>query len=461
MRPKHKNIKSNSSSALVSLRKFPYPFHAGVAICSDIDDCDRNTFIKLHRLLNIELKLPIADSFFGKKGWPWQMAYYENDCQTITADAEFLDQAIHDGLIDSLHTWGDFQETPPHPNQLRELACNITDRLINNGSKIKVWIHHGTSPNYQNITSRLAPYCGGDDPDSPYYTADYMQRLGIKFCWLCELVDWPLSNRLATLNSILLRRLAINSFKNLVKMAIGHKNRVRYASELKELCIPKQIRDGQTVLAFTRFFYHPNGRRHVASRLTFRHCLNSNVLDRLVAEESYLILYTHLAFPRQWDGNMFADMQVLEQLQKEGYLHLDKSSDSNANQLFSQPDWAALWDLSERYRHGKIWVATTSNMLTYWMVHRYLKWHIEQNNNNLTIIIDNLDDPTTGSRLPEETELAGLCFYSPVPDRTTILLGGKKLNTQVNLPDSIGRASLNLKLSQSPKLDLLKHADLR
>jgi len=439
----------------VSLRNFPYPYCAAATICSDIDDCSRQAFIDIHRILNVELKLPIADSFFGQKSWPWQMAYYENDGQTITADAPFLDQAIDDGLIDSIHTWGDFQEIEPNPEKLKALASQISDRLIANGHKINVWIHHGTLPNYQNISSRIYSECSGDDPHSPFYTTDYMSEIGVKFCWTGELVNFPLSDQLSAFNPIIIRRYAVNALKNMVKRCIGSDDRKRLWMALKELCVPKQLRDKQTILSFSRFFYHPDGMDTVASRSTFRYCLSPNILDQLIDAQGYLILYTHLAFPRQWDGDMFADMKVLEDLERDGYLNLQTDSEQSGAGYFTKPDLAALKDLARRYQEGKIWVAPTGKLLTYWMIQHYLKWQFEEKDNHFKIHLEQLDDPTTGSRLPLEKEVAGLCFYTPAPELTTIWLGDKELHTQINPPDIMDKASLSLELPPPPRTNLL------
>jgi len=439
----------------ISLRKFPYPFCAAATICSDIDDCSRQAFIDIHRILNVELKLPIADSFFGQKSWPWQMAYYENDGQTLTADATFLDQAIDNGLIDSIHTWGDFQEVQPNPKKLRALASKISDRLIENSHKISVWIHHGTLPNYQNIGSRIYPECSGDDPHSPFYTTDYMSKIGVKFCWTGELVNFLLSDQLSAFNPISIRRSAVNALKNIVKQCIGRSTRKRSWMMLQELCVPKQLRDNQRILSFSRFFHHPDGMDTVASRSTFRYCLSPNILNQLTEVQGYLVCYTHLAFPRHWDGDMFADMKVLEDLERDGYLSLYTPSEQSACGYFSKPDLAALKDLARRCQGGKIWVAPTGKLLTYWMVQRYLKWRLEEKDNHFTIHLDQLDDPTTGPRQPEKEELAGLCFYTHAPELTTIRLGDHAIRTLINRPDSTGQSSLSLALPPLPMLDLL------
>ena len=55
----------------VSLRKFPYPYRAMLAICNDIDESSSGYFLEIHNYLNGELGLEIGDSFwlyFGEYG---------------------------------------------------------------------------------------------------------------------------------------------------------------------------------------------------------------------------------------------------------------------------------------------------------------------------------------------------------------------------------------------------------
>lgn len=68
----------------VTLRKFPYPYRAALAICSDIDGCTSKVFLEVHRYLNLDFGLPVADSFWGKPFYEGEMAYCRLDGQTIS-----------------------------------------------------------------------------------------------------------------------------------------------------------------------------------------------------------------------------------------------------------------------------------------------------------------------------------------------------------------------------------------
>lgn len=413
----------------VSLRPFPYPFRAALALCSDIDGCDRETFIAVHRFLNDPeqgLGLPVADSLFALGKEPGQMAFYLPDGQTLGPDAGLILAGLRSGLIDSLHSWGDFNAAPPQPDRLRTLAETFTGRLLAEGLQVRVWVNHGDAFNYQNLPSRLQPGYRGDDPTSPYYTADLLRLLGVKFAWCSELAPWPLSSRRPP-RLWLLARLSGNAGKNLVKLFLGRWRQRRPGASLTQLCQPLPLADGSQVLAFTRFNRHPQGLWARPSRHTLRYVLTPEVLAELLAQGGYLVVYTHLGRPRM-----------------------------SAGELFPEPDLRGLQQLSEHYRAGRLWVAPTAQLLGFWLMQHYLLWHAERRGDRLVIYLQAVNDPTTGWRLPQREELAGLCFYTPWPEATILRHAGRDLAPEIYPPDHTGQSSVGLPPPPPPGLEVLE-----
>jgi hypothetical protein len=409
----------------VSLRPFPYPFRAALALCSDIDGCDRPTFLKVHRLLNDPqegLGLPVADSFFPVGREPGQLSLFLPDGRTPGPDAELILSALRSGLIDSLHSWGDFNGCPPNPAKLRNLAESCTDLLLGEGLPVRVWINHGDPLNRQNLPARLQPGYSGDDPASPFYTADLVGRLGVKFAWCSELRPWPLSPGRPRLAKIL-ARLAGNTGKNLVKLILGRWRQRRLAASVTRLCQPATLADGGAVLAFTRFNRHPQGLWGRPTRHTLRYALHPRVLQDLLDEEGYLVVYAHLGLPRDGD-----------------------------EEVFPEPDRQALLNLSRHYQSGRLWVAPTSRLLTFWLMQHFLNWEAIQKGDRLIIDLKGLDDPTTGRRRPRPEEVAGLCFYSPRPEAAVLRLDGRELAAQIYPADHTGQRSLGLPPALPPGL---------
>lgn len=413
----------------VFLRPFPYPFRAALALCSDVDCCDRATFIKVHRHLNDPhrgLGLPVADSFFPLGREPGQLSLFLPDGRTPSPDADLILAALRAGLIDSLHSWGDFNGCPPNPPKLRTLAESCTDLLLGEGLPVRVWINHGDPLNRQNLPARLQPDYSGDNPASPYYTADLVRRLGVKFAWCSELLPWPLSPRRLRLTR-LWARLAVNTGKNLAKLVLGQWRQRRGAASLTRLCQPVSLADGSSLLAFHRFNQHPEGLWGRPSRHTLRYALHPQTLRDLLDQEGFLVIYTHFGLPQNAAGN-----------------------------LFPEPDCQALGNLARHYQEGRIWVAPTGRLLTFWLLQHFLVWEAVWEAEGLVITLQALDDPVTGRRRPRPEEVAGLCFYSPRPEATSLRLDGRELPAQIYPADHTGQASVGLPPAPPPRLDALE-----
>jgi len=411
----------------ISLRAFPYPYKAGLAICSDIDGCDQKTFVKIHRYLNTneqELALPVADSFFGVGQEDGQMAYFCRDGVTPSSDAAFIRQAIRDGLIDSLHTWGDFNNKPPEPFVLKTVAENLTKDLLKYKLSIKIWINHGDPSNCQNISCRLHPSYQGDNPVSPFYTGNFIQHIGIKYCWRSELLTWPLSGKLTLMS--FLSKLAKNSIKNMVKIMLGKRNQIRSAYQMVNLGLTRTLQDGNRIIEFTRFNQQPNGVWTLPTRHTLHNALNRKVFRNLMKQNAYLILYVHLGLPRK-----------------------------TGRRLFPWEDHNALKALAKHYHAGRIWVAPTTVLLNYWLFNQKLNYDISVKNGNIRIDLGSIDDPVSGAYFLEKEELAGICFYTPTPEKTSIRLNGSPLKTVINKPDHTCQSSVSIPLLPPPNTDLL------
>jgi hypothetical protein len=405
----------------VALRSFPFPYRAALAICSDIDGCTRETFIAVHRFLNWELGLPVADSMFGVGRETRQLAYFLPDGVTPGPDAPLIRAAIRDGLIDSLHSWGDFNDQVPDPQFLRKMAASLaTDFGVENLS-LKIWINHGSPTNLQNFLTRTKPKFAGDDPRSPLYTADLARDLGVQYYWGMELAPWPLSVWRQRSSPEYWGRVGVDSLKNLLKTILGQKARHRSVAQVTELGLPLTLRDGWQVWAFTRFNRHPQGIWGLPTRHTLRYALAPKVLKKLLREAGFLILYTHLGLPRQAPGPLFPD-----------------------------PDRQALENLADTYHRDLLWVDSTLRVLTYWRVRQTLDWQAGEADNKLIIDLKALREPDGTSRLPEVEELAGLSFYSPKPFSTILRLAGRELPTRIIPTDHTGREGIAIPLTPSP-----------
>lgn len=413
----------------VCLRPFPYPYRAALALSSDIDRCDRRTFIALHQYLNGAsqgLALPVADSFFGVGRACGHMAYFADDGETLSPDAPLIRACLENGLIDTLHSWGAFDRHPPEPAFIRRTAERLTSVCLSAGYKIQVLSAHGGPLNRHNLFARTGPTFQGDDPASPYYTGDLVQDLGIRYYWASELLPWPLSPvHSRGLAEIL--RVWQNSVKNIVKSALGKKRQIRSGNQLMTLVYPMTLRDGGRLMGFTRCNAQPEGLWGIPTRHTLRYVLRPDFLDRLVRVRGFMIVYTHLGMPPRTEAPLFPDA-----------------------------DRIALEDLAARYHDGAIWVARTVDVLNYWTARHHLDWSFRVDESGVRIDIAAIQDPRAGRRTPEKHELAGLCFYSSRPRDTRLFLEDVELPVVFHPPDDTGQACVGVALPDAPDIGFLK-----
>ncbi len=413
----------------VALRPFPYPYRAGLAICSDIDGCTKETFLRVHNALNAEqsgLGLPVADSFFGVGRDQGQLAYFQEDGKTLSQDAGFLRDALRHGLVDSIHSWGDFNNHPPEPDFLRPMAENLCREMDRHGIKVPIWINHGTPDNLQNFKARLQPGYAGDDPQSPLYTADLARSMGVGYYWDSELVPWPLSEAKGRGATGVFRRAGLWG-KNLAKGLMLQPGKMRSNDQISQMASLMPFRDGSMNTCFPRYNNHPQGLWGLPTRHTLRYTLNSVVLNDLEEHGGCLIIYTHLGLPRY-----------------------------TGPPLFPIEDFTALLNLTDRYAKGRIWVAPTSQLLDHWSRSHSLEWEATQKQNTLVIEIMSFKDRQGNPILPVEENLAGLCFYTPEPDRTVFRLRGVELRPTINGKDHTGRSCVGFSPLNNQCLDLLE-----
>ena len=405
----------------VSLRPFPYPYRAALALCSDIDDATPALFSAVHRLLSLEeesehgpgLGLEVADSLFVWANDPDLLGLLDKNDRP-TPQAEALAELCRSGWIDSLHALGDFNDGPALTRKRAESAWSTLERM---GIKLKTWINHGNENNSQNLYARLGPTFAGDVPSSSAYHADLAIEHGIRYHWWHELASLPLSSERPGTLPLLGARLA-NSAKNALKRLGGRAWKARDSATLEHLALPVRLRDGNRVWAFTRYNSNPGGIWARPGRHSFRHQLSRAFLDRLVDWGGFAIVYTHFGQPR-WDGNM---------------------------PLFDPPDLEALQRLRASQAAGKILVVTTTRLLDFWTAVRTLEWRVEDDGKGpLRIRIEGINDPVAGKRRPTAEELMGIAFNAPPGRDAQVILAGCVIQDfEAFGPDADGRGGVHI-----------------
>src|SRR6266853_6864390 len=99
----------------IQVRRYPYPYRAMIAICSDLDETsDQDVYYELMRFLNTSqftsmgpgVALDIGNSIYFDMP-PDQFAYWTTDDK----GREMVRALIRSGHIDCLHSFGDLATT--------------------------------------------------------------------------------------------------------------------------------------------------------------------------------------------------------------------------------------------------------------------------------------------------------------------------------------------------------------
>jgi len=417
----------------ITIRPFPFPYKCAFALCSDIDLCDRELFIRIHRYLNCKkegLGLPVADSFFASAHPTLsQLSFLTSDGNRCTEDAPFIRNCLNAGIIDSLHTWGDFNDRRVEPELIKRISEKLVNDLAAHALHIPIWINHGSKKNTQNLSSRLRSrhYCG-DLPESPLYTVDNMRSLGISFYWLEEIVEWPLSNNASVAAAMNAWHTAINSLRNGLRVIQGKTHTRRPSELLRSLVVPTVLRDGTPLFGFSRYNRDPRGRWYLPTRQTIRYALTDSFLRQLISFGGYAIYYMHLGSP---------------------------AYDSGSGALFDLEDRRALELLRDYYERKQIWVHTTSSVLHYWRMVNYVKWNSTETDTRIQIDITGVDDPVDGMQEPTQESLAGLTFYCAHKKETTITLKGETCRFNTYPADYTGQPSIGIAPAPVPDTSVL------
>ncbi len=434
----------------IKLRKFPHPYQAAIAICSDIDGTSFENFVHIHKFLNTRedtplgpgLGMPVGDSFwmYDRPGISnAAFSYFEDLNGKPSSHAALIRDFIQAGILDVMHSYGNF---PAISDFSRKRAVMALEELQKYNLKIRVWTNHGGIESVQNIGP--LSWGKGDIPTHAengtsgafdFYHSDLLVDYGVRFYWdgeasLTSLVGQDAPVRFseaywrsplyagckAKLKSIIK---GYFSFADLLYFKFHHKHFVPWQPFDFEnnLIQVDQLRDGNILFRFKRYGH---GKLDWSDDLHF--LLNDKVLEHLLRKQGYLILYIHLG----------------DQQDKRNRLPLPAATVQKLKQL------------AELYHAGKIWVETTSRLLNYNFVHKYLKWSANSSDTHYRIKIQRSLASFPAYELGPD-DLSGITFICPTGKSIDIFLEDRKLPCQVHqLSAQQQVASVPLKLPTWP-----------
>jgi len=393
----------------VWLRRFPYPYRAMLAICSDLDETpDRQVYFETARFLNTTentamgrgVGLEVGNTIYFDM--PANQFSYWNTDDTGRAMARAL---IQSGHIDCLHSFGDLARTRTH-------AARALDELVRSDCRLAVWIDHAVAPT--NFGSDIMQG-SGDVPGAEAYHADLSCEFGIQYVWRGRVTSIIGQDVRRDLSGIFSGRHPLASLETLgkewVKGVVG-RSKAKYAMHgpnrvLAETC----LRDGRKVLEFLRCNPHWGGVSCGETATGLPDVLTDRMLRTLIGRQGVCVLYTHL-------GKITNRQQPL---------------DLRAQNAFRR--------LAQYASQGDVLVTTTRRLLGYCSAVRALNYEVFQGDGITTI------DVTGGASGISERDLQGLTFYVSEPERTRLSVKGQALpEIERNPADATGQASVSVPL---------------
>lgn len=414
----------------ITLRKFPYPYQAALTICSDIDGTSLDDFIEIHKFINTTqttelgdgLGLPIGNSF-----WMYDnpiladsaFSYFADLDGKLSTAAPIMRNFISAGILDVMHGYGNFAAIRDFSRKAAARAINELDRY---NLKVRVWTNHGGIESIQNIGA--LSWGKGDVPTHEgngtaahldCYHSDLLIDYGIQFYWDCEKSLTSLVGQDAPVyfSEAYWRSPLYSGFKQRIKSII--KGYISFADLLhfkftRRHFVPwqpfdfhnhliefDQLRDGNVLLKFKRFGH---GKLDWSDDLSF--LLNDKVTNHLLKKEGYLVLYIHLGDLRSRQNSKSLPARTISKLQQ----------------------------IADLYHQGKLWVQTTSKLLTYNFIHRSLKWNVKETDSNYQIHIEGFNRAMFQFSCSSE-DLGGLTFVAPADKEVMICFNDRLVATQV------------------------------
>jgi len=407
------NLPMNRTNGDAELRRFPYPYRAMLAICSDLDSTlDRHVYLEIMRFLNTTeatamgqgVGLEVGNSIHFR-AIPPQFSYWDTD----DAGREMVQTLIRTGHIDCLHSFGELIYT-------RDEAKKALDELAEHDCRLKVWVDHGGA--VTNFGSDIMKG-HGDEIGRPAYHADLTIDYGIKYIWCGRTTSIigqdtpPRSGGIFNWNHPVVSGRTL--LKEVTKRRLARLGNKKYAMHLTNKVLRTSVlRDGSSVYEFMRCNPHWRGIGFGDQGRYIGEVLTSDFLNRLIDRGGTCILYTHLG--KIDDPNVPFNYEAVE----------------------------AFHRLSEAFQGGSILVTTTRRFLGYQFAVREISFSSSWDGKHLYIAVDTRTDENSPCELPAD-DLAGLTFYVPDPEATCLTVNGEHVrNLQRNPSDHRGRPSVSL-----------------
>ncbi|WP_160060377.1 hypothetical protein [Psychromonas sp. L1A2] len=278
----------------VSLRKYPYPYQAMLAICSDLDETpNKEIYFETARYLNTTEETSLGKGVGLEVG---NTIYFDmpehNFSYTNTDDdgRQKIHQLIDSGHIDCLHSFGDFVKD-------RALIEKHWNAIQAGKRKIEVWVDHAQAPT--NLDNDIMQGQGAEVGKSAYHSDLTVQSGMLPFIWKGRVTSCVAQNAKRSYQALLNKKQIKASLKTIaLEFAKGWFARLgnkKYAMHKDNKVLRKsELVDGTEINEFMRCNPSWGGVSCFDQARGIHFVLTKEVLDTLVKKQGCSILYSHL-----------------------------------------------------------------------------------------------------------------------------------------------------------------------
>lgn len=390
----------------VYLRRYPYPYQAMLAICSDLDETPNQAiYFETARYLNTH-----QETFLGKgvglevgntiyfdmpKG---QFSYSNSD----DVGRQKVQKLIESGHIDCLHSFGDLVNC-----RSRIEACWA--ELQQATRKVEVWVDHGQAQT--NFDNDIMQGKGAIEGENAFHSDLTVQSGELAFIWKGRVTSLVAQNSVRCYQGLFNRTEIAKSCKTILteftKGWLGRLGSAKYAMHAKNSLLRKtKLIDGSPVWEFMRCNPSWAGVSTFEKARGIEQVLTCAVLDTLVKRSGCSVLYTHL-------GKVFS-----------------------VQSPFREQTRRAFELLADYQKSRKILTATTRRLLGYARTVSELDYFVKEIGNETHIYLN--------SEYQGE-DLHGLTWYVNDPEKVKLFINKQLFEgLQSNPPDHSKQASVSI-----------------
>ena len=390
----------------VSLRKYPYPYRAMLAICSDLDETpNKDIYFETARYLNTTEETSLGKGVGLEVG---NTIYFDmpdhNFSYTNTDDdgRQKIHQLIDSGHIDCLHSFGDFVSD-------RALIEKHWNDIQSGQRKLEVWVDHAQAPT--NLDNDIMQGQGAEI-GKPAYHCDLTVQSGLlPFIWKGRVTSCVAQNAKRSYRALFNKQQIKASLKTMslefIKGWLARFGNIKYAMHKDNKVLRKStLVDGTNINEFMRCNPAWGGVSYFDQARGIHNVLTKKVLDTLVDKEGCSILYSHL-----------------------GKVH-------SVTEPFTDETRQAFELLADFQSDHKILTTTTRRLLGYNRTYDELSFTVKRIGEQTHIY---LSTEYSGE------DLNGLTWYVEQPEKVSLYVNERLfIGLIINLPDINNRSSVSI-----------------